>query len=102
MALAAYVNNSETVAWSYNSSAVARVYHGHLDELKQIESKKRTSYCAILKKFFSNCVYVSPHFLVSQNSPNLSVEALLVALPPLIKRQIIRTSQRLSQTELYL
>jgi hypothetical protein len=58
MALDARVNGSESVVWNYNSSTVAKVYHGHLDELKQIEAKKSTSYHAILRKFFSNCVYV--------------------------------------------
>lgn len=100
MALDAYVNNAETVAWNYNSSAVARVYHGHLDELKRIKSRKISSYHAILRKIFSNCVYVSSPFLVSQNLTNLSVEALLVALAPPVKRQIIRTFQIPSQTRL--
>jgi hypothetical protein len=56
MALDAYVNNSEKVAWNYNSSAIARVYNDHLNELKQIESRKPKSYHAILQKFFVNCV----------------------------------------------
>jgi hypothetical protein len=62
MALDAWVNSSESVVWNYNSSTVAKVYNGHLDELKQIEVKKSTSYHAILRKFFSNCVYVSLPF----------------------------------------
>lgn len=57
MALDSLVNNS-TSAWNYNSSAVARVYNGHLNELDEIKSKKSTSYHAILRKFFTNCVYV--------------------------------------------
>ena len=100
MALDSYVNNSETVAWNYNSSSVARVYHDHLDELKRIKSRKGTAYHAILQKIFSNCMYVFPPLLALQNLTNISVEALLLALPPLAKRQIIRTFQILSQTKL--
>ena len=102
MALDAYVNNSETVAWNYNSSTVARVYHGHLDELKRIELKKVTSYREILWKIFSNCVYVPLPFLVSQRLTKILVEALLVALPPVVKRRITRTFQNPSQIKLNL
>ena len=52
MALDAYDNNSDTVPWSYNSSAVAKVYHGHLDELKQIESKKEHHIVQFSRNFF--------------------------------------------------
>ena len=58
MALDAYVNNSESATWSYNSSAVASIYNDHLEELGRIESRKSTSYHVILRKFFLNCVYV--------------------------------------------
>lgn len=60
MALDAWVNGSGSVSWNYNSSAIAKVYRGHMDELKLIEAKKPTSYHAILCKFFSKCVYVFP------------------------------------------
>jgi hypothetical protein len=63
MALHHYVNNSES-SWNYNNSTVAEVYSGHLEELGRIKSKKPTSYHAILRKFFLNCVYVSPPFSV--------------------------------------
>ncbi|KAF9784117.1 hypothetical protein BJ322DRAFT_1021824 [Thelephora terrestris] len=65
MALDANVNHSETVAWDYNGSTIARVYNGHLGELKWIESEKETSYCAILRKLFSNCVASTPGSSVS-------------------------------------
>jgi hypothetical protein len=64
MALDHYVNNSESTSWNYNNPTVAEVYNGHLEELGRIKSKKLTSYHAILRKFFSNCVYVSPPFSV--------------------------------------
>lgn len=58
MALDAWVNSSGALAWDYNSSNVAEVYQGHLDELKRIKAEKPRSYHAILHKFFSKCVYV--------------------------------------------
>ena len=58
MALDTWVNSSQSTTWNYDSSTVAKVYHGHLNELKQIKAKKPTSYHAILRKFFSNCAYV--------------------------------------------
>ncbi|KAF9790596.1 hypothetical protein BJ322DRAFT_1017270 [Thelephora terrestris] len=56
MALDDYVNNSESISWNYNSPDVAKVYHGHLEELERIKSKRLTSYHALLRKFFSGCV----------------------------------------------
>ena len=100
MALDDYVNNSESISWNYNSPAVAKVYHDHLEELEQIELKKPKSYHAILRKFFSGCVYVSLFFSASQ-SKYFSVEML--PAPPLAQprnqRRTIRTSQRLSRTK---
>ena len=64
MALDAYINNAESTAWNYNNTAVASVYNGHLNELERIESKKSTSYHAILHKIFSNCMYVFCPFSV--------------------------------------
>lgn len=58
MALDAWVNHSGTGAWDYNSSSIAEVYQGHLEELKRIEAVKPTSSHAILHKIFSYCVYV--------------------------------------------
>jgi hypothetical protein len=64
MALDAWVYGSESVAWNYCSPTVEKVYGGHIDELKQIEAEKPTSYHAILRKFFSKCMYVFPHLLI--------------------------------------
>ena len=72
MSLDAYVNSSESIAWNYNSPTITKVFDGHLDELNRIESKKSTAYHAILRKFFSNCVYVPPPTFASFTESNKS------------------------------
>ena len=76
MALDAWVYGSELVAWNYCSPTVEKVYGSHIDELKQIEAEKPTSYHAILCKFFSKCMYVFPPLPILRTWRNSSTNLL--------------------------